>query len=254
MDLKKLLENRKKRKKPSFARQESHRRKDIRKGWRRPRGVHSKLRLRRRGKPARVSIGYKLPEAVRGLTTDGLKQVIISNPSHLKLLGKEQIGVVSSKVGQKKKLIILKEAQKAGIKLANVKDISAKITNLESKHKIKKEIKKKKIEEKARKEKDKKKVETKKKEEAVKEKKVEEKIKEEVKEKIIKAKEDMLVKAEEKPAETKAVVKEEVTKKEEKNEEPAPKKTVKKKPPVKKKSAPKNIVKKKTPIKKEVKK
>lgn len=143
-DIKKLLEHRKKmkKKKPEFVRQEYNKRKKLPKNWRRPRGIHSKLRLRRRGKPARVAIGYKTPNQVRHLTKDGLKKVIIFNLKDLKNLKKEEIAIISRTVGNRKKLEILKEAQKSNLKIHNVPKIKEAIDNIENKQKQRKELRK----------------------------------------------------------------------------------------------------------------
>jgi len=175
-EIKELLEHRKKmkKKKPEFVRQEYHKRKKLPKNWRRPRGFHSKLRLRRKGKPARVAIGYGTPKSVRHLTTEGLKKVIVSNLSELKNLGKDEIAVLSRTVGNRKRLEILKEAQKASIKIHNVPKIKEAMDKIENKIKEKKQKKQ------AKKEKEKSKKKEKKKEEKPEEKKEEPK-KEEVK-------------------------------------------------------------------------
>lgn len=143
-DLKKLLEHRKKmkKKKPEFVRQEYNRRKKLPKNWRRPRGVHSKLRLRRRGKPARVAIGYGTPKQVKHLTKDGLKKVIICNLNDFKSLKKGEIAIISKTVGDRKKLEILKEAQKSGIKIHNFPKIKETIDMIENKQKQRKESRK----------------------------------------------------------------------------------------------------------------
>ncbi|UCD04268.1 MAG: 50S ribosomal protein L32e [Candidatus Woesearchaeota archaeon] len=166
-ELKNLLEHRKrmKKKKPNFVRQEYKRRGKLSETWRRPRGVHSKLRLRRRGKPARVAVGYGTLRKVRNLTPEGLKKVIISNSSDLKNLKEDEISVISRTVGTKKKLEILKEAQKSNIKIHNFPKIKETIDKIENKIKQKKEAKKEKAKEKKGKKKEEKPKEEPKKEE-----------------------------------------------------------------------------------------
>jgi len=136
-----------KKKKPKFVRQESHRRKRLGKKWRKPRGVHSKIRLGRRGKPPRVKIGYRLPRTIRGLHKSGLKPVSISNLSQLEKLDKtNQIATLSSRLGKKKKLAILKRAIELDIKFTNIKDLKKEIAAIEKEMKERKEKKAKKKE------------------------------------------------------------------------------------------------------------
>jgi large subunit ribosomal protein L32e len=130
-------------KKPNFCRQETHRRAKLGTEWRKPKGVHSKLRLRRRGKGKMVSIGYRMPEAVRGLTVEGLRQVYVSSPEHIKYISKEEVALMR-KVSNRTRLAILQAAQKANARVLNVKDIAKKIEELTVKlshKKVKKEAK-----------------------------------------------------------------------------------------------------------------
>ena len=61
MSIKELLELRKqiKNKKPDFIRQDAHKKKKLGKKWRKARGLHSKIRLKLRGRGKFVSNGYR---------------------------------------------------------------------------------------------------------------------------------------------------------------------------------------------------
>src|SRR3990172_4276123 len=61
----------KNRQRPHFTRQESHRYKRLGDTWRRPRGMHSKLRRHWSYHPNVVSIGFRGPKAARGLHPSG---------------------------------------------------------------------------------------------------------------------------------------------------------------------------------------
>ena len=152
MDLLKLKVEMKKRK-PVFVRQESHRKKLSRDSWRRPKGRHTKMGERRADRKAVVKVGYKMPREIRGLEKSGLQQVNVSNLSQLEKISKSQIAVLSSALGQRKKLILLKKAQDLDITVAGIKDIKKYITEIEDAVKKRKEDKKKKLEEKKAKEK-----------------------------------------------------------------------------------------------------
>jgi len=146
MDLLKLKAEQKK-KKPDFVRQEYGIRKRLEKKWRRPKGIHSKMREKRAGKRAQVRIGYRTIKKLRGATREGLFLVNVSTLSQLEKLDKNtQIAVLSATIGQKKRISILKKALELGIKIANVKDIKKELQKIESELKKKKEQKKEKTE------------------------------------------------------------------------------------------------------------
>jgi large subunit ribosomal protein L32e len=86
--------------------------------WRRPTGRDNKMREKRRGYPAIVSIGYRTEKKDRDLI-DGKEQIIINNIKDLEKVGKEQIAVLG-KVGKKKKLEIAKKAKSKGIEIFNL--------------------------------------------------------------------------------------------------------------------------------------
>ncbi len=132
-DLKQKLAERKKLKKktPTFARQEAHVRKRLPSSWRKPRGVHSKMRRGRAGKHAVVKIGYGGPTEVRGLTKEGLVSITVSTAKDLAMItGKAAI--LSSTIGRRKKLQILEAAKKSNISFQNVKDVAAEIIKLKT--------------------------------------------------------------------------------------------------------------------------
>jgi len=188
---KKLLEHRKKSKKakPHFIRQQALHTKRLGKIWRRPRGVQSKLRLQKRGKPKKVKIGYKSPNKVRGLTREGLEMAIVNNIKELREHQKKLI-ILATGIGSRKRATLLKEAKKLNIQFADIKDIDKELEKIHSKFKVRKDLKRKKAEEKKEKEKKKK---------AEKKKGVAEAKKQEgIKEKVAKAKEDAIKKKEEK--------------------------------------------------------
>ena len=64
-------------KKPKFRRPESWRYKRLETGWRRPKGIDSKIRQREKGQPAMPTIGYRSPVKLRHLHPSGLKEVLV---------------------------------------------------------------------------------------------------------------------------------------------------------------------------------
>ncbi len=118
--------------------------------WRRPRGIHSKLRLNKAGHRKRPSIGFKSQRKSNEQIT------IITNINDLK--NAKQSILLSSKLGLKTKLEILKVAAESKFKVLNIKNVEEFIKKakdeLEKKRteKKKKETEKKKSKEKAVKE------------------------------------------------------------------------------------------------------
>ena len=176
----------KKKKQPKFIRQDFHK-KRLKKRWVKPRGLHSKVRMKRAGHPKKVADGYGSPKDVRGLSKEGLNIIRIHNEKGLEGIDKEKDGVIiSNNVGLKNKLLLLKKIKELGIKVLNL-DVDDYIKKKEEE--IKKRLEKK----------SKKKVEKKKKEEEKKEKKdkLEEKLtEEEIKDKNKQEKDKLLTKRE----------------------------------------------------------
>ena len=113
------LKNRIKAKKPEFIRQDTDIRPRVKGGWRKPKGIHSKMRHNRRGKRKLPSPGYGSPAEVRGFHPSGLKPVLVENESQIPS-GKEYGIIVSGRTGMKKKAEIVKKANEKGIKVLNL--------------------------------------------------------------------------------------------------------------------------------------
>lgn len=141
-------------KKPDFLRQDTHKKKKLALKWRKPRGVDSKIRLNKRGYRKAPSKGYRSPKLIRN-TLKGLIPVIVSNNLGLSQIKKGQIVVLSSSIGMKKKIEIVKEAQKLGLKIHNLKDPKKYLENTEALIKKRKETKTKKKQQKEKKKKEK---------------------------------------------------------------------------------------------------
>jgi len=113
----------KKKRKPTYLRTDWHKKSRLGRGrkkkqkWRRPRGRHNKIRLRRKGKPKRPEVGYGSPREVKG-TINGLKPVKIVKLKDLERIDKEsQIAIIDGKLGLKKKIELVKKAKELGIQL-----------------------------------------------------------------------------------------------------------------------------------------
>lgn len=128
-EVKRLLNIRKaiKKIKPDFAREDSHRRPRLsRTSWRKPKGLHSKIRHRFKGNPHVPERGYRAPRAVRGLDFHGLRPVHTFKVKDLKGLNPELDSiVVPGTLGLRKRLQLVEEAKKLNLKVSNIKDIEA---------------------------------------------------------------------------------------------------------------------------------
>ncbi len=131
----KLLQfrNKMKKRRPKFIAQDSYKRMRLTERWRSPRGQHSKLRYNKRGNAKKVSPGFKSPVAVKGLSRQGLVINHVSTAVAMqKLQAKKDAIIIGSTVGKRKRLLLLAEAQKLGLKVLNVKDAAAYKTAIET--------------------------------------------------------------------------------------------------------------------------
>ena len=79
--------------------------------WRAPKGRHSKTRMKRKGYPTKVMIGFKQPQKA--------KRAMISNAKEMEKIKKGEI-VIIRKMGKKKKIEIAKIAKEKGISIYNL--------------------------------------------------------------------------------------------------------------------------------------
>lgn len=121
-DLKKLLTLRRNIKKdtPEFNRQEWHRYKRLKKGWRKPRGLHSKMRKNLAYRPDMARVGFRVPKKVRGLHPSGFEEVMVYNVQDIEQINpKTQAARVGGSVGTKKRIKIIKKAEELDIRILN---------------------------------------------------------------------------------------------------------------------------------------
>ncbi len=88
--------------------------------WRKPKGLDNKMRLKLKGYPPMVEIGYRGPAAVRGLHPTGLEPVTIYSLGELNGLDpSKHIIYIGASVGLRKRMVLEEEARKRGFKIAN---------------------------------------------------------------------------------------------------------------------------------------
>jgi large subunit ribosomal protein L32e len=108
------------RKKPKFLRSSAHAYKRIGMKWRKPRGKHSKLREREKGKGFHPNPGWGAPRALKGLHPSGFREILVSNVKQLeKFDPKNEAVKISHTVGKKNRMVILKKADEMKLKVLN---------------------------------------------------------------------------------------------------------------------------------------
>ena len=156
----KLLEqrNRIKKKKPAFVVKDSQVTVRVKSRWRKPRGKQSPVRQQHKGRIRLVRPGYGSPKAVKHLHSTGLEKVLVQNKDGLKDIDIEKQGIViSSLVGNRKRIELIKAALDKKITILNFKDAEKHLTQLKEAFDTRKQSKKKKLTEKEKKDVEKKK-------------------------------------------------------------------------------------------------
>lgn len=145
-----LLEVRKilKSKKPDFIRQQGNYVKGLEKKWRKPKGMHSKLRRKFRGKIKMPSIGYSSPSIVRFHHPSGLLPILINSIQDLSKVKKNSGLILGSTMGKRKKTEIIKKALELKLKILNLKDPEKFIEKVKEEIELKRRLAKEKQEKK----------------------------------------------------------------------------------------------------------
>lgn len=114
------LRARLKARKPRFRRQESWRYMRVSQVWRKPDGIDSKMRIRKKGWPKSVEVGYRGPRKARGLHPSGYREILVSNVDDLaKIDPKVQAVRIAHTVGMKKRAEISLRAGEKHIYILN---------------------------------------------------------------------------------------------------------------------------------------
>lgn len=124
MDTKALEHRRRvKAKKPTFLRQDAHKRAKFRPAsWRKPKGFHSKMRLGKKSYAVKVQVGYGSPASVKNLHRGGLVPVLVATTTELVALNPTTHGaIIAGTLGAKKRALILQQAKEKNITVLNFK-------------------------------------------------------------------------------------------------------------------------------------
>ncbi|MCL1810655.1 MAG: 50S ribosomal protein L32e [Methanomassiliicoccaceae archaeon] len=105
---------------PAFKRQEWFRYSKLGEKWRKPKGIHSKMKRRLKRRPPMVDIGFRGPAAARGLHPSGFEEVLVYNVDGLEGIDpKAQAVRIGGTVGTKKRIAIEDRAAELGIRVLN---------------------------------------------------------------------------------------------------------------------------------------
>ena len=105
---------------PAFKRQEWFRYQRLGEMWRKPRGIHSKMRRHLSYRPPVVSIGFRGPKMVRDYHPSGFQEVMVYNPGQVDVVDpKVQAIRIGGTVGGKKRMAIIEKADELSIRVLN---------------------------------------------------------------------------------------------------------------------------------------
>ncbi|MCX8204231.1 MAG: 50S ribosomal protein L32e [Candidatus Nezhaarchaeota archaeon] len=105
---------------PTFVRMNMQGLLRIKEAWRRPRGLDNKIRIERKGYPAKVKVGFRGPREVRGLHPCGLVEVLVHSADELDKLDPSKHCVrIASILSRRKKREVAERAAKIGLKVLN---------------------------------------------------------------------------------------------------------------------------------------
>lgn len=132
-----------KKKKYTFVVKESKFFSGVKKRWRFPRGKHSKVRQMHRGRPALPQPGHGSPKEVRGLHSSGLKPYLLSKVADLESLDNKVHGIViSSSIGNRKKITLIETALEKEFKILNLRDSVKAVKEIKDQFEERKKVKK----------------------------------------------------------------------------------------------------------------
>jgi large subunit ribosomal protein L32e len=107
---------------PLFVRQAAHRYWRIGRdgAWRKPRGLQSKQRRHYGYRPTVVSIGFRSPRLVRGLTPTGFRPVLVQTADEIgRIDPAREAAIIARTVGTQKRLVLEEAARKRGVHVLN---------------------------------------------------------------------------------------------------------------------------------------
>ena len=127
------LRNKMKKQRPSFQRVESWRYKRVKSSWRKARGIDSKTRRKSKAGVISPSVGYRSPKKVRGIHPSGYEEIRVFSIKDLDKLNKNKHALkISSRLGAKKRIVLIEMAQRKGFKVLNLGISQQELESFES--------------------------------------------------------------------------------------------------------------------------
>ncbi|MFB6245235.1 MAG: 50S ribosomal protein L32e [Candidatus Nanohaloarchaea archaeon] len=102
-----------------FKREDSHKKKQTPDSWRSPTGKHSDVRLEKKGAAPKPKAGRRKDSEVRGLHPSGYDEVLVNRPEDLEEIEEGEAAMIASKVGGRKRSMIMEKADEMDIKVLN---------------------------------------------------------------------------------------------------------------------------------------
>jgi large subunit ribosomal protein L32e len=112
------VRSRQKSKKPEFNRHDSHKKKRLSTSWRKPRGLHNKLRQQISAKGSLVKPGYGSPKAVKGFHPSGYREVLVRCMADLEKAEGCAVRLAAT-LGARKRSMIESKAREMNLKILN---------------------------------------------------------------------------------------------------------------------------------------
>jgi len=129
-------------KRPKFRHFDAHKRKEVNPSWRKPRGLHNKMRKGVWGRPATVNVGYRSPAAIREMHRNGLFPVLVNTLAQVGAIEAKTQGAIIGHVGGRVKKLLLHECRQKKITVLNVCSIDEEIKRIDGKVAARKTAKK----------------------------------------------------------------------------------------------------------------
>ncbi len=120
-------------KKPKFRRQESWRYKRVSEVWRKPTGIDSKMRRKKKGWPKSAEVGYRGPRVARGLHPSGYVEVLIRTVDDVDQVEPETQAIrIAHTVGARKRIEIMARARESQVHILNPREVEKPLAEEEA--------------------------------------------------------------------------------------------------------------------------